>query len=130
LSGISSPANAAYSEAELVFQLKSSGSKALFTCLPLLPIAIEAAKKSGIPRRHIYILALPKEATGGLPAPSDVRTVDQLIEDGSNLPSLEKLKWEKGQGARQTAFLCYSSGTSGLPVCASPSWYKLPTDHL
>jgi ribosome assembly protein SQT1 len=28
---------------------------------------------------------------------------------------LEELKWEKGQGARQVAFLCYSSGTSGLP---------------
>ncbi|TAQ86621.1 hypothetical protein B7494_g5056 [Chlorociboria aeruginascens] len=63
LSGVVSPANAAYSASELTFQLKSSGAKALFT----------------------------KE------------------------PELEALKWEKGQGARQTAYLCYSSGTSGLP---------------
>ena len=117
LSGISSPANAAYSEAELLFQLKSSGAKALFTCLPLLSISYAAARKAGIPRNHIYLLPLPKEATGDIPMPKDVKTVDQLIQDGANLPPLEPLNWSKGQGARQTAFLCYSSGTSGLPVC-------------
>lgn len=31
LSGIASPANAAYSASELEFQLKNSGAKALFT---------------------------------------------------------------------------------------------------
>ena len=109
-------------------QLKSSGSKALFTCLPLLSLALEAAAESGIPRNRVYLLALPKEATGGLTAPSDIRTVDQLIEDGAKFPSLEKLKWEKGQGARQTAFLCYSSGTSGLPVRSPNPCDGLSTD--
>jgi len=116
LSGISSPANAAYSEAELVHQLKASGAKALFTCLPLLPLAIPAAAKSGVPKKHIYILALPRELTGGKQSPPEIKTVDQLIEEGANLPPIEKLRWTKGQGARQTAFLCFSSGTSGLPV--------------
>ena len=85
--------------------------------MPLLSLALEAAAESGIPRNRVYLLELPKEATGGLSPPSDIKTVDQLIEDGAKLPPLEKLKWKKGQGARQTAFLCYSSGTSGLPVC-------------
>ena len=116
LSGISSPANAAYSTQELEHQLKSSGSKALFTCVPLLPVALEAASNCGIPKNRVYILNLPKEATGGKEAPREFKTVDQLIEEGKNLPRLEDLKWKKGQGARQTAFLCYSSGTSGLPV--------------
>lgn len=115
LSGISSPANAAYSRAELEYQLKSSSSKALFTCLPLLPIAIEAAANSGIPKNRVYLLALPNEATGGLSSPPECKTVDQLIEDGRKLQPLEKLQWQKGDGARKTAFLCYSSGTSGLP---------------
>ena len=128
LSGISSPANAAYSEAELVFQLKSSGSKALFTCLPLLPIALQAAAKSGIPKKNVYLLALPKEFTLGLQPPPDCKTVDQLIEHGSSLPPLEPLKWDKGQAARQTAFLCYSSGTSGLPVRMRPHYEKLLAD--
>ena len=51
-------------------------------------------------------------SVGSLP----FKHVDQLIEEGGKLPELEALKWEKGQGARQTAYLCYSSGTSGLPV--------------
>lgn len=85
-------------------------------------MALEAAKKSNIPRKHVYLLALPKEATGGLPSPPDIKTVDQLIDDGTKLPPLEKIRWEKGQGARQTAFLCYSSGTSGLPVCHYQGW--------
>ena len=130
LSGISSPANAAYNEAELLFQLKSSGAKALFTCLPLLPIALGAAKKSGIPPKNVYILALPKEATDGLPSPPGIKTVDQLIEAGTRLPPLEKLKWEKGQGARQTAYLCYSSGTSGLPVGVCPPLIGLSLTRL
>jgi len=116
LSGISSPANAAYAADELVHQLKSSGSKVLFTCAPLLPVALEAAAKSGIPKERIYLFSLPKEFTGGAGTPEGYKTVDQLITEGEGLPELEPLRWEKGQGARQTAFLCYSSGTSGLPV--------------
>lgn len=128
LSGIASPANAAYSRAELEHQLKSSGSKALFTCLPLLPLAIEAAANSGIPKNRIYLLALPQEATGGLPSGQDFKTVDQLIHEGGELPPLERLQWQKGDGARKTAFLCYSSGTSGLPVCISPYRNATPAD--
>ena len=116
LSGISSPANAAYSRFELVHQLKSSGCKALFTCEPLLSLALEAASESGIPRRHVYLLSVPEEVRGVAIAPPELKTVDQLIDDGARLPPLEDLRWEKGQGAKQTAFLCYSSGTSGLPV--------------
>ena len=125
LSGISSPANAAYSKDELVHQLKSSGSKALFTCLPLLQVSIVAAEKCGIPRNRIYLLELPKETTGGKLNPPEFKTVNQLIEAGANLPSLEKLSWSNGQGARQTAFLCYSSGTSGLPVSLPPAIYAI-----
>ncbi|MCJ1320435.1 hypothetical protein MMC15_005774 [Xylographa vitiligo] len=114
LNGISSPANAAYSADELAYQLNNSGSKALFTCVPLLPIALEAASQSNISRNRVFLISLPKEFTGQ-DTPSDFKTVDQLIEEGTGLPQLEALQWEEGQGARQVAFLCYSSGTSGLP---------------
>ncbi|KAL8687538.1 MAG: hypothetical protein Q9218_006320 [Villophora microphyllina] len=115
LSGISSPANAAYSLTELEHQLRSSGSTALFTCQPLLPLALEAASKCNIPKSRIFLLSVPKEIAGRQDPPKDFKTVDQLIREGANLPETEPLRWEKGQGARQTAFLCYSSGTSGLP---------------
>ncbi|KAK0645300.1 AMP-dependent ligase vlmC [Lasiodiplodia hormozganensis] len=115
LGGIQTPANAAYSAPEIEYQLKDSGAKCLFTCLPLLPTALEACSKAGIPKNRIYILDVPKEITGGKSAPSEYKTVDQLIKEGEKLPRLENLDWSDGEGARRTAFLCYSSGTSGLP---------------
>jgi acyl-CoA synthetase (AMP-forming)/AMP-acid ligase II len=116
LNGISSPANAAYSADEFTHQLKTSGAHCIFTCLPLLPVALEAAKKSGIPAKKVYICDLPDKITGGAKVPSEFKTLRQLIKEGESLPEPEPIKWERGQGARQTAFLCYSSGTSGLPV--------------
>jgi hypothetical protein len=82
--------------------------------VPLLQTSLEAAKGAGIPNNRIYILELPKEFSGDIQIP--FKTVGQLIAEGTLLPKLEPLKWEKGQGKRQTAYLCYSSGTSGLPV--------------
>ncbi|KNG50623.1 phenylacetyl-CoA ligase-like protein [Stemphylium lycopersici] len=114
LGGISTPANAAYSAPELEYQLKNSGAKALFTCVPLLEIAREAAKKSGIPDNRIYLLEVP-EKFAGKSTPKGIKTVDDLIREGGKLDHLPKLQWEDGDGARRSAFLCYSSGTSGLP---------------
>lgn len=113
LNGISSPANAVYSADELSYQLKSSGSQALFTVLPLLDVALRAAKLAGIPTTKIFICEMPGDDPSAYP-PAFTR-LSQLIEIGRSLPDLEPIKWSKGQGARQTAFLCYSSGTSGLP---------------
>lgn len=111
INGVSSPANAAYSVEELAHQLTNSGSKVLFTVMPLLETALKAADKAKIPRNKIYICEMP-----GDPAyPSEYKLLSQLTEAGSSLPPLEPIKWSAGQGARQTAFLCYSSGTSGLP---------------
>ncbi|EEH33839.1 4-coumarate-CoA ligase [Paracoccidioides lutzii Pb01] len=114
-SGIASPANATYSAPELAHQLKDSGSKSLFTCATNLPIALEAAANVGIPKSRVYLLDLPSQFPGGGKAPDGYITVEQLIKDGYSLPKLEKLNWQPGQGVKQTAFLCYSSGTSGLP---------------
>jgi acyl-coenzyme A synthetase/AMP-(fatty) acid ligase len=75
---------------------------------------LKAAKSSGIPNERVYLLEMPKEFSGDKKLP--FKTVGQLIAVGEKLPQLEALNWEKGQGAKQTAYLCYSSGTSGLPV--------------
>ncbi|KAL1836145.1 hypothetical protein VTJ49DRAFT_5531 [Mycothermus thermophilus] len=110
LNGIATPANVAYSASELEHQLRSSGAKALFTCVPVLETALKAAEAVGIPKDKVFILDLHNHA----PKPG-FKTVDDLVELGRSLPDLEPLRWSKGQGARQVAFLCYSSGTSGLP---------------
>lgn len=67
-----------------------------------------------IPKERIYILDMCEEFCGNQSVP--FKTVAQLIAAGQGLDELEPLKWERGQGASQTAYLCYSSGTSGLPV--------------
>lgn len=112
LNGISSPANAAYNADELRYQLTNSGAKVLFTVMPLLPVALEAAAKAGIPKSSVYICEMPNDP----PIPKEFKSLAQLIKEGESLPEIEPIKWSKGQGERQTAFLCYSSGTSGLPV--------------
>lgn len=112
INGVSSPANAAYSVEELRHQLVFSGCKALFTVMSLLPTALQAATLANLPHERIYICEMPGDGA----IPSQYKTISQLIEKGGRLPDLEPIKWAQGQGARQTAFLCYSSGTSGLPV--------------
>lgn len=113
LSGIATPANAMYSASELEHQLKSSGAKALITCAPLLATALKAAKGAGIPEDKIYLMEGAWDlGNGKLP----FKTLDELITEGKSVPEIEPLVWSAGQGARQVAYLCYSSGTSGLPV--------------
>ncbi|KAF5723292.1 phenylacetyl ligase [Fusarium mundagurra] len=110
LNGIVTPASASHTVSDLTHQLRSSGVKALFTCVSRLDIAVKAAKTMGIPQDRIFILATP-DNDSKLP----FTTFDDLVKEGADLPELEQLKWVKGQGARQVAFLCYSSGTSGFP---------------
>lgn len=88
----------------------------MFTCAPLLETALTAAQNAGIPQNRVYIVDLPSEFVGNAKAPLQFKTLEQLIAAGKSLPQVEKLKWGPGQGARTTAFICYSSGTSGLPV--------------
>ncbi len=119
-SGIATPANAAFSAKELEHQLKSSGATGLFTSSPLLETALEAAKGAGIPREKVFVIPVPGFEGKKTPFP----TVEELIKEGGELPELEPLRWVKGQGARQPAFLCYSSGTSGLPVSHGDYGYR------
>jgi hypothetical protein len=77
---------------------------------------MEAATLAGFPQSRIYLIDVPLEIMGGAKPPTEYKTVSQIAEAGKSLPALEPLNWGPGEGARRTAFLCYSSGTSGLPV--------------
>ncbi|KAF4968303.1 hypothetical protein FSARC_4248 [Fusarium sarcochroum] len=110
LNGIVTPASAAYSAPELEHQLRSSGANVLFTCVPLLETALAAAKAVGLSEERIFLLPVP-----GFESKAPFKTIDDLIAEGQDAPELKPLNWIKGQGARQVAYLSYSSGTSGLP---------------
>lgn len=110
LSGIITPVNPAASALELEHQLRSSRSVALFTCQSLLKIALQAAQKVGLPEDRIFILPMAHDKE------TKRITAEDLVREGKTLPKGTSKPWVKGQGARQVAFLSYSSGTSGLPV--------------
>ncbi|KAL5884429.1 hypothetical protein ACKVWC_003398 [Pyricularia oryzae] len=121
LNGIVSPANAAYTAEELEHQLRSSGATVLFTCIPLLDTALKAAEAVGIKRDFIFLLPTVGEDAASVLFP----TVEHLITEGGALDSLPPLKWAKGQGTEQVAFITCSSGTSGLPKALLVSHYNV-----
>lgn len=120
-SGISTPANAAYSALELQHQLTTSAASAVFTCEALLETTLKATRAINIPDDKVFLLDVPGAPDVAKKAAVNQPTLNQLVEEGAKLPALEPVKWAKGQGARQPAFLCYSSGTSGLPVSSQGS---------
>ena len=84
---------------------------ALFTCSSLLPVALEAARAANIPRQRIFLVDRSQSKENAA-----LQSIDDLVLAGSKLAKVEPLTLNPGQGAQQVAFLCYSSGTSGLPV--------------
>ncbi|KAF5705499.1 phenylacetyl ligase [Fusarium mundagurra] len=110
LNGIVTPASSGYSAQELIYQLRATSASVLFTCIPLLEIALEAAAAVQIPRHRIFLLDMEGDSPD-----SPFTAISALIEEGAGLPQLVPLQWVKGQGTRQVAYICFSSGTSGLP---------------
>ncbi|KAJ6119141.1 hypothetical protein N7523_003421 [Penicillium sp. IBT 18751x] len=115
LEGIVALANPSYSADELTHQLLDCKAKALFTCAPLLPIALEAAAKAGLSKNQIYLIDVPQQILADIKVPSELKSISQVAEAGKSLPLVQPVQWGPGEAARRTAFLCYSSGTSGLP---------------
>lgn len=96
----------------------SARCSTIFTCQPLLTVAVEAATQLSIPQRRMFTLSLPEEFfktrdAGGSGPFIDTET---LITEGSQLEPLEPLLWKDGQAKEQVAYLCATSGTSGKQV--------------
>lgn len=123
LNGIAGLIATSYTVTELTGQLAAMKCKALVTCAELLPKALEAAAAAGIPREKIYLLEVSEKEKGAAAEAKKtegLKTIRGLIEEGQHLEKLERVRWEEGQGKRQTAFFSTSSGTSGTPVCFWP----------
>ncbi|KAF1822264.1 amp dependent CoA ligase [Dissoconium aciculare CBS 342.82] len=117
IGGILTCVSAAYNSDEVAFQLRDSGAKAVFTCAPLLETCKKGIAASSSPGSKVFILPLPEEVTPPSVKTDGLKTIENLIQHGSTLPPIRPSdeSWKAGEGAEKIAFLCYSSGTSGLP---------------
>ena len=103
--GIVSPANPGYTAAELAFQLKDSGAKALATQKPFLKVAVEAAIQAGIPEDRIILIGDEKDMSMRFKHFSSIR----------NLAGTSRYRRTRAHANNDLAFLVYSSGTTGQP---------------
>ncbi|KAL9616469.1 MAG: hypothetical protein Q9160_008664 [Pyrenula sp. 1 TL-2023] len=104
--GIVSPANPGYTVAELTYQLKDSGAKAIVTQAPFLKNAQEAAKNVGIAEDRIILIGDERDSSGRFKHFTSVR----------NISGTQRYRRVKiANPAKDLAFLVYSSGTTGVP---------------
>lgn len=105
--GIVSPANPGYTVQELATQLKSSNAKAIVTQWLYLEVVQAAARKVGLPEDRIILIGdKPQSSHGSFRHFTD-------INDGQVSPV--NVSRSVADPATDTAFLVYSSGTTGLP---------------
>ncbi|KAL3430054.1 hypothetical protein BDV09DRAFT_189603 [Aspergillus tetrazonus] len=114
------------SAAEIKRHIELTECRVLFTCRSLLPTANEVLVESKVQDPRVYLLDLPEEL-GKKPSLPDQgqQTVEQLISAGATLPLIDALEWAEGQGKEQVAYLCPTSGTSGLQKLAMITHYNI-----
>ncbi|KAL4910502.1 hypothetical protein BDW74DRAFT_184412 [Aspergillus multicolor] len=119
------------SGAEIKRHIELTRSRVLFTCRSLLSTANEVLAESNVQDPVVYLLDLPEE-TGKSPSLPDQeqKTAEQLIKEGESLPEIESLQWTPGQGKEQVAYLCPTSGTSGLQKLAMITHHNIIANIL
>ncbi|KAI7882333.1 acetyl-CoA synthetase-like protein [Lichtheimia hyalospora FSU 10163] len=111
-----SPANTSYVSSELQRQLKISNSKVLIAHPSNLDIALDAAAAVGLPRACVFsIVRDPKQR---VPLWSDV------FIDYSQ-PALDPIPMTHQESVNTTAYLCFSSGTTGKSKGVITSHYNV-----
>ncbi|KAL5343854.1 hypothetical protein BJX70DRAFT_351911 [Aspergillus crustosus] len=112
------------SAAEIKRHIALTKTRILFTGRSLLSTATEVLSDSQDPT--IFLLDSPDELAGKTTLPDQgQKTVEQLIQQGSSLPQIDALQWTPGQAKQQTAYLCPTSGTSGLQKLAMVTHYNI-----
>ncbi|KAI9302920.1 hypothetical protein BJ944DRAFT_166362 [Cunninghamella echinulata] len=102
-------ANPAYTVTELVHQLKTSGAKLIVCSVENMKSAVEAGQQCGIDKQHIFLFG-DQEVEG-------IRPYSDILNKGTPLNAPVKI----AQPENEVAYMCFSSGTSGLSkgVCST-----------
>lgn len=85
-----------------------------------MPTCLEAMNELSIPLENVYSLDSADKSTSGSEHVNSSKSLEQLVREGSQLEPLEPLQWAEGQGKKQVAYLCPTSGTSGKQVRYRP----------
>ncbi|WVQ85014.1 hypothetical protein IAT38_007178 [Cryptococcus sp. DSM 104549] len=105
-----SPANYAYTPTELLHQLRDSTSAAAFVQPAILPTLLSALKLPNsptLPDDRIILLCDKASKPAEL---GHLRCTEEVRELGKGVDG--RARWEAGEETK-TAYLCYSSGTTG-----------------
>lgn len=102
--GVVTTVNPTYTAAELAYQLKIAKAKAIATQLPMVPIALEAAKEAGIPKDRIILLGDQRDAKAEFKHFTSIK----------NISGATRFRRTKSK-PDDVAFIVFSSGTTGLP---------------
>lgn len=114
---IVSPANAAYTGSELQHQIKDSGSKVVLCAPQLLPVALQATSHwSKEDQANKIILACRRSESEGN---TSHKTLDELM--GRQLLDPHVFT----DPTDELAYLCYSSGTTGLAKGVMTTVYNM-----
>ncbi|KAI8147112.1 hypothetical protein BJV82DRAFT_376835 [Fennellomyces sp. T-0311] len=95
------PGNPDYTEEEFQHQIHTSGAKALVTVPKLLPVLLKVAAKNNIPRERIFVFDSDE--------PTDIPSFYTLAEGRKHIGHPIR-----GIDTHDVAFICFSSGTTGL----------------
>ncbi|KAH7131712.1 CoA ligase [Dactylonectria estremocensis] len=99
-----------YTVDELAFSLRVSKAKAIFATEDTLSKAYAAALKVGLKKENVILTSGTSDST-----PS-IQSLLKKVQDPSNVQEASHYRIPEGKTNRDVcAFLCFSSGTTGLP---------------
>jgi 4-coumarate--CoA ligase len=118
-------ASPAYGAEEMVFALRVAQAKFLFTVPSSIAVAAAAAKEAGIPQSNIFLL---EGTMGGYSTVQDLITIGKGYgESAQTQPASIPRHLTNGEVC---GFLCFTSGTSGLPKAVMLSHQNLIAQAL